>query len=60
MLCPVQAVSIESAITSRETREYFMPFCAHRNAVADGDGAELLGHGTGGRAGLLLRVAPGR
>ena len=25
MLCPCTAVSIESAITSRETREYFMP-----------------------------------
>ena len=33
-------VSMESAMTSRETSEYFMPSRAHRDAVGNGDGVE--------------------
>ncbi len=56
MLWAPQAVSIESAMTSRETSEYFIPSVPMRDAVAHRDGAEDLRHGARGAHGLLRRV----
>ena len=47
-MCPRATSSIESAIRSRLTSDAFMPFRAHRDAVADRDGVELHRRAAGG------------
>ena len=51
-LWPRVTSSMESAITSRDTSDAFMPW-SHGDAVADGDGVELHGRAAGGADPLL-------
>ena len=46
-------VSTQSAISSRDGSEYFMPAVAHGDAVVHADGVELEGHAAGVAHGLL-------
>ena len=55
--CASIIVSTQSAISSREGREYFIPDMAHGDAVIHADGVEFKGNPAGGADGFFDQLA---